>query len=34
MIRFNRKKNIKDSIRDGLIVTLSTRGVFYHLKRQ
>ena len=32
MSSFDWKKNIKDSIKDGLIITITTTGIFYTLK--
>ena len=32
MISFDWKKNIEDSIKDGLIITATTTGIFYVLK--
>ena len=32
MISFDWKKNIEDSIKDGLIITITTTGIFYVLK--
>ena len=32
MASFNWKRNIEDSIKDGLIVTITTTGIFYVLK--
>ena len=32
MISFDWKKNIEDSIKDGLIITITTTGIFYALK--
>ena len=32
MSSFDWKKNIKDSIKDGLIITITTTGIFYVLK--
>ena len=31
MSSFDWKKNIKDSIKDGLIITITTTGIFYTL---
>ena len=32
MISFNWKKNIEDSIKDGLIISITTTGILYALK--
>ena len=32
MVSFSWKKNIEDSIKDGLIITATTTGIFYVLK--
>ena len=32
MNSFNRRKNIEDSIQNGLIITATTTGIFYVLK--
>ena len=32
MSSFDWKKNIEDSIKDGLIITITTTGIFYTLK--
>ena len=32
MASFDRKKSIEDSLKDGLIITIGTAGVFYGLK--
>ena len=32
MTSFDWKKNIEDSIKDGLIITITTTGTFYALK--
>ena len=32
MASFNWKKNIEDSIKDGLIITATTTGIFFALK--
>ena len=32
MSSFDSKKNIEDSIKDGLIITITTTGIFYVLK--
>ena len=32
MSSFDWKKNIEDSIKDGLIITITTTGIFYALK--
>ena len=32
MSRFDWKKNIEDSIKDGLIITTTTTGIFFALK--
>ena len=32
MRRKKKKKNIEDSIKDGLIITITTIGIFYVLK--
>ena len=32
MSSFDSKKNIEDSIKDGLIITITTTGIFYTLK--
>ena len=32
MVSFDWKKNIEDSIKDGLIITATTTGIFYVLK--
>ena len=32
MTSFDQKKNIEDSIRDGLIITAMTTGIFFALK--
>ena len=32
MASFDWKKNIEDSLKDGLIVTIGTAGIFYGLK--
>ena len=32
MASFNWKRNIKDSVKDGLIITITTTGIFYVLK--
>ena len=32
MASFNWKRNIEDSVKDGLIITITTTGIFYVLK--
>ena len=32
MASYNWKKNIEDSIKDGVIITITTTGIFYTLK--
>ena len=32
MKSFNRRKNIEDSLRDGLIITIGATGIFFGLK--
>ena len=32
MARYDWKKNIEDSIKDGFIITITTTGIFYALK--
>ena len=32
MARFDWKKNIEDSIKDGFIITITTTGIFYAIK--
>ena len=32
MVSFNWKKNIEDSLKDGLIITATTTGIFFALK--
>ena len=32
MSSFDQKKNVEDSIKDGLIITATTTGIFYVLK--
>ena len=32
MASFNWKRNIEDSVKDGIIITITTTGIFYVLK--
>ena len=32
MASFDRRKNTEDSVKDGLIITITTTGIFYALK--
>ena len=32
MVNFNWKKNVEDSLKDGLIITIGTAGIFYGLR--
>ena len=32
MVNFNWEKNVEDSLKDGLIITIGTAGIFYGLR--